>query len=368
MGNGKNYKGVTMIEVLTKLPKYWLSRKTGNVPLPLNYTIGLTYRCNARCKTCNVWDRANKEEELTPEEWEWTFSSLGNSPYWVTLTGGEPFLYKDIEEVFYNLCTICKPTIVNIPTNGQLTKVIYDTVWDMVKMFPKIKVVVNVSLDHYLPFKNDEIRGTTAYYKNAIETIKALQTIHSHNLTVGIHTVISKYNIGELPEISCNLKKLLTNKHNHLAEIAEHRVELKTIGLDITPNASEFSNAIECFYNNAELNGSRGLPRIRQAFRQQYYQAVNRWLSTGKTGIPCWAGYLSCQITPDGEIWFCCIKAKSIGNLKDYLYRFDKLWNNNLAKSYRKLVKDCYCPMANVNYTNMLLDTRSMYRVVRSIL
>ncbi|MGH2502857.1 MAG: radical SAM protein, partial [Ktedonobacterales bacterium] len=48
--------------------------------LPMNITVSVSYRCNSRCKTCNVWLLPNYD--LTVEEWDRSFQSLGRAPYW----------------------------------------------------------------------------------------------------------------------------------------------------------------------------------------------------------------------------------------------------------------------------------------------
>ena len=85
-----------MMQLLTKIPKYQVARAFKTTPpLPINYTLALTFRCQAQCKTCHIHER-EPVAEMTKEEWRLVFEGLGESPYWVTFTGGEPFLYQDI--------------------------------------------------------------------------------------------------------------------------------------------------------------------------------------------------------------------------------------------------------------------------------
>jgi MoaA/NifB/PqqE/SkfB family radical SAM enzyme len=336
-----------------------------NMPLPLSYTLGLTHKCNARCKTCFIYEN-RPINELKPEEWERILLSLGNSPHWVTFTGGEPFLYKDIEEVYYLLVDLCSPKIVNIPTNGQLTERIVEQVWDMAKMCRDTKLIINVSLDHYLPFKNDEIRGVEGYYRNAAKTIDKLNKIHAPNLTVGIHTVVSKYNVNELPAIAINLRKLLKDPNNFITEIAEHRKELRTVGKDIQPTDQDYSNAIECLL--IKQNGRLGLSKIKQSLRRQYYENVIKYLNTGTTGLRCLAGSASVQIDATGEVWNCCIKTLRFGNIRTVNYDLKRLWNTPRAIDVRKQSKDCSCPLANASYTNMLASPKHIYRTAKESL
>ena len=58
-----------MMGLLPRLPAYLTFRRFGRPrPLPFNLVVSVTYRCNSRCKTCNVWKRS--ADELTTEEWE----------------------------------------------------------------------------------------------------------------------------------------------------------------------------------------------------------------------------------------------------------------------------------------------------------
>lgn len=349
-------------KLVSKLPQYYLARKFNlKVPLPVSYTMALTYNCNAKCKTCRIYDKP-RIDQMKVEEWKQIFQNIGNSPYWVTATGGEPFLYKDIVEWYYYLVKYCQPAIVNIPTNGQLHDKILDNVWQMLKLSDKTKLIVNVSLDHYDSKVNDEIRGISGYYQQAIETIKALQ--QHKGLTVGIHTVISKNNINDINVISRILSSLLIDPTHYITEIAEKRVELGTKDLDITPDNDEYKNAIRILKFFAEDQPKT----LIKAFRMNYYDSAIRW-NYDRSHIPCYAGYASCQITPDGEIWNCCIQSKSLGNLRKADYDFKWLWNQVSAQMIRQEVKKCVgCTLANSFYTNSLMDIPTLIKVVKELL
>src|SRR3972149_1169181 len=115
-----------MLSVLLKIPFFKLFRKFG-LPgmLPISYTVSLTYRCNSRCKTCNIYSR--NSDELSVEEYERAFLSIGKSPHWITFSGGEPFLRRDIADICIKAYELCSPRIINIPTNGILSdKIVKD--------------------------------------------------------------------------------------------------------------------------------------------------------------------------------------------------------------------------------------------------
>ena len=112
-----------MLEVLPKIAKMQASYALGKpFALPMNFTISVSYRCNSRCKTCNVWQRPNDDFNL--EEYDKTFASIGRDAYWFTFSGGEPTLRKDLPEMVEAAYRHCRPGIINIPTNGIQDKII----------------------------------------------------------------------------------------------------------------------------------------------------------------------------------------------------------------------------------------------------
>ncbi len=98
------------------------------------------------------------------------------------------------------------------------------------------------------------------------------------------------------------------------------------------------------------------LERIARAFRIKYYDMAKKILQEKRQVIPCYSGFASAQIAPDGDVWTCCIKAKPIGNLREVDYDFSRVWFSPKANAFRKRIKnnECFCPLANAAYTNML--------------
>src|SRR5260370_386190 len=87
-----------MLEVLPKIAKMQASYALGKpLALPMNLTISVSYRCNSRCKTCNVWQRPTDDFPL--EEYDRSFASMGRDAYCFPFSGGEPPLRKDLHEM-----------------------------------------------------------------------------------------------------------------------------------------------------------------------------------------------------------------------------------------------------------------------------
>ncbi len=352
-------------EIIPKIPQYKLFRAY-NFPkiLPLNLTVSATYRCNSRCRTCNVWKK--KTNEFTADEFDKTFKSIGDSPYWLTISGGEPFLRDDIVEISCSAYHHFRPGIINIPTNGILHDKIPARVEDIVKSCPETQIIVNLSIDG-IGEQHDNIRNVKNNFEKAFKTFDALRALDYDNFSLGIHTVISKYNVNEIPRIYEHL--LAKDPDSYITEIAEERVELDTMGSGITPSLEEYSKAIDFLINKIEQEKYSGVSKMTQAFRLEYYDHVKKVLKEKKQILPCYAGFASAHIAPDGDVWTCCIRAEPVGNLRDADYDFKKVWFSDKAYRLRESIKkkECYCPLANAHYTNMLCDIGTMVRVAKRV-
>jgi len=352
-----------MLKVLFKTILYRCFYRWGYPKLlPFSYTFSVTFKCNSRCRTCGVWER--KAEDLTLEEFKKLFSSLGSSPYWVTLSGGEPFLRPDIAELVKALYDTCHPGVINIPTNAILSELIPKKVAEIAGYCKQSDLIINVSLDD-INEKHDEIRGVRDNYKKAMKTYAELKKLDLPNLTVGIHTVISKFNIGRIKEIFEELSKL--GPDSYVTEIAEKREELLTMKADITPEKGDYKTAVEFIIRETEKKQYKGAGRLTKLLRREYYSLVIRMLEEKKQVLPCYAGVTTAHVAADGKVWFCCMKSEPVGELRDKEIGYDlkKIWFTQKAKALRNAIKKerCYCPMANMAYTNMLMSPVTIARL-----
>jgi MoaA/NifB/PqqE/SkfB family radical SAM enzyme len=357
-----------MTQVLTQIPALKASYATGRIlTLPANITVSVSYRCNSRCKTCNVWQLPN--DDLTSEEWDRVFTSLGHAPYWFTFSGGEPTLRPDLPDMVASAYEHCRPGIINIPTNGILDKTIPPRIEQVLRAAPKSEVIINLSLDN-IGSKHDEIRGVPNNWRRAMSTYRQLKELqHSYkNLTLGIHTVLSSYNIDSFPDM-CRFVQDELKPDSYITEIAEERVELDTVGLGITPSVEKYEVAIDVLLESLQGQRLSGVAEVTQAFRRQYYEVVKRTLREHRQVIPCLAGVASAQIAPNGDVWTCCIRAESMGNLREHNYDFGTVWRGGKADQLRRSIKagECYCPLANAAYTNMLTHVPTVTKVAGEV-
>jgi len=357
----------TMASVLARVPLFKLYRAFGwPKMLPLNLTLSPSPKCNSRCLTCNIWMK--REDELTIEEWDKVLASLGHSPYWFTISGGEPLMYPHVVELAQLVYKHCRPGVINIPTNAILP-IIPDRVKRIARLCPESQLIINLSLDG-LGAKHDFIRGIPGNFEKFEERLGQLLALRAQlpNLTVGIHSVISVFSVADLDELIAYADR--SGADQFITEIAEPRVELDTVGLPITPSREQYAQAIDRLIAYVESKQFRGMSKITEALRVEYYKLVKRILDEQDQVIDCYAGWVSAQIYANGTVWPCCVRADDLGNLRNHSYDFKEIWFGEKIKGVRRSIaaKECHCPLANASYTNMLHDLPTLARVGGKIL
>jgi MoaA/NifB/PqqE/SkfB family radical SAM enzyme len=339
-----------------RIAGYKFGRKLGwPLPMPVNLAMSVTERCNSRCKTCNVW-KGSPKNELSVREWEMIFKSIGRTHSWITVAEGEAFISDDLVDIMRTVVENNDPQILLFPTNGILTKRIEESVREILKFF-KGRLIVNFSLDG-VGSLHDSIRGKRGNFKSVIEGVYALKGLkaQSGNLSVGINTVVSKYNIGHLKELSDFVAKEL-HPDSHVFEIARTGESLYNIGMDVGPGRESYLNAM----NNFSGNGENSLTSF---FRNRYYNLLEESLVKNEEVVPCYSGISSGHISSRGDVWACSMKCEVMGNLRKSNYDFRKVWKSRQASLVRRGIKErrCWCTMANVSYTNMLCSPSRLFR------
>lgn len=350
------------LSMLLRVPLFKLYRRFDWPKLlPLNFTLSPSPKCNSRCLTCNIWMK--RENELTIAEWEKVLGSLGRAPYWFTISGGEPLMYPHAVELAQLVYRNCKPGVINIPTNGILES-IPDGVEKIARACVESQLIINLSLDGIGP-KHDYIRGVPGNFAKFEKRLQQLLALRNRlpNLTIGIHSVISVFNVDHLPELIAYADR--SGADQFITEIAEPRIELDTVGLPITPTSDAYRDAIDRLIAYIESKSFKGMARFTEAFRSEYYRLVKQILERQDQVIDCYAGWVSAQIYADGTVWPCCVRADNLGNLRDHEYDFRKIWFGEEIKKVRQSIsrKECHCPLANASYTNMLHDIPTMARI-----
>lgn len=373
-------------DLFTKIAPYlfdyrmnrWFGRKKFH---PMTLTYSVTAACQSKCKTCQIGamfcqDPSRPEKDLTLEEIEKVFKTMA-PVYFFNMSGGEPFMRKDLPEIVALACRYLKPRVIHTPTNAILSDRIIEYTEKIIKIVrdydPTVPFTVKPSIDG-IGDKHDEIRGVKGNFNCLLKTIEGLKKLEEKydNFHLELGTVISNFNINDLEEIEDFVHSLGVESYRN--EVAECRTEFFNLQDPITPPADVYQRLIKDFARKVEENigKKKKLARTTEAMRIVYYDLAGRILAEKKQIIPCYAGVSNVHINFDGGVWPCCVLGydQEMGNLRDYGYDFQKLWHSEKAYDVRKYIrnKNCACPLANQAYSNELMNFPTLFKAgIKSI-
>jgi len=353
---------------LAKIPLYRAFRRRGGPVLPpLAMSFVVTDRCNSLCKTCNIGrryldDPAVADGELDLAEYTRIIRSLPRLT-WVTFSGGEPFLKPDFPEIVARMAELVRPSVINIPTNATLVRGTEAGVRKILSRLGSTRLVVNVSIDG-VGSRHDEVRGFEGNFSLAERTLEALRALGDERLTVGVNTVLSRFNIEDADTIfDYVLAKLQPD--SYVVELAQIRPEYHNAGDRIAPPPELAERALSSFVEKSERHARRGVSRLVRAFRKKYYRDVRRELHD-PVGHECFSAFTTCAVTAHGEVWSNTQRADPMGNLRDFDYDFQRLWRSPEADRARERIRSerCHCETSNVAYSNTLMNPRALPEVL----
>jgi MoaA/NifB/PqqE/SkfB family radical SAM enzyme len=300
---------------------------------PYKVTYAVTYKCNARCTICNIWEKyvktpQKRKEELTLYEIDALFNNFDLS--WISLTGGEPFLRDDLTDI---VCAVEKNNphlhLLTIPTNGSLPTRILKTVEYILEEteIPNVYVSVSVDGDESL---HDRLRGVKGLWKKARKTYALLNTVEHERFNVYVEYTVSKYNAGHLQCVLDSLEVtdsqvVLTAAHSSYFYCTD-KSELHT--------ASSLSQVDQ--YTRLHNNGGaeRILPWLYANLLKKYLQ--------GSPTIQCVSGQSSFFLDPYGFLYPCISMNAPFGNIKES--SLQEIMQTEKALTIVNTIKDRKCP------------------------
>ena len=159
----------------------------------------MTSVCNARCAHCFYPINAGKNE-LTLEEID-RFAATLPPIRLLLISGGEPFLRRDLPELIRVYFERCGFFSASIPTNGFSPEEIARAAEKICSFSPDLSLGVTVSIDGFREF-HDRVRAvpgsTTARWRPSRPCSSS--RARTPNLTAGVTTVFMRDNQREVEE------------------------------------------------------------------------------------------------------------------------------------------------------------------------
>ena len=155
-----------------------------------NVSFSITNRCNSHCSICNIWKEKCFSDEMSVCDIEKLFSNPCFSDVnTVSITGGEPFLRKDINEIIVTLKSVLnKLDRIFLNTNATIIDKVVNTSVLCSSLFKE--TIVSISVDGPKDVHNS-LRGISCY-DNAVVLLNKLQEIP--NVKTSVSMTLSKNN------------------------------------------------------------------------------------------------------------------------------------------------------------------------------
>ena len=298
----------------TALAKAALRANLGRLDFPFKLTFCVTFWCNYRCQTCNIWKMAPRDE-LSLDEIRRFFARSGRF-LWIDLTGGEVTLRKDFIDICQAVIDGCPDLLLlHFPTNGYLTdKVVAaaEAITTRPGRRPE-KLIVTVSTDGD-ETTNDRIRGIEGGWRRQLETFKALRALPGVDVVLGM--TLSAGNVDHYPAAFAAARREVPDLrhdefHVNIVHESPHYLGNTDLGLGAQVNREKLAAAVE------EYAHLRGRPRSPVGYLEHaYLSKVRRYLETGRTPMRCHALSASCFVDSWGNVFPCTIYDRKIGSLR----------------------------------------------------
>ena len=272
----------------------------------MDASIIVTYRCPMRCKMCNIWDNPTKvSEEFKPELLE-KLPKVDT----VNITGGEPFVREDIEDIVKILFTKTKRIVFS--TSGYYS----DRIIQLARKYPQLGFRISIE---GLSCKNDELRGRPGGFDKGLKTLLELRRMGVKDIGFGI--TVSNNNSSDmlqLYELNRNLKMEFATASFHNS-FYFHKYDNKVTNIDEV--CGNFDELIQRLMNEKHP---------KSWFRAFFNLGLINYVKGGRRMLPCEAGTENFFIDPYGNVLPCNGMEEScwfdtMGNLHD-VEDFMTLW------------------------------------------
>jgi len=318
---------------------------------PISLVHFITNRCNARCLHCFIdfEDPKTFQGDLTLDEIRTLTKHVGPSLFNVNLTGGEPFLRKDIWEIAEAYFQNTPIQSVFITTHGQFTEKIQAFLERFIasKFSASRKIIFSFSIDN-LERKHDQNRKVEGLFNQAIKSVRLVEEYQHPRIMGNVAITVTDHNYMDVLEVYDYLKQELKISAFTATAMREEGV-VKRINPDMKKQIhTAYVELTRRIHEDQLHHRTRGFKRDLQG---SLMNAKNRIINEAiaETYVDkhyisrCPAAAMFGVIGNDGQVYPCEILDRPLGNLRDYGMNFLALWENALCHDARRFIKDTHC-------------------------
>jgi len=333
----------------------WAARSMPATPAFL--TLFINSVCNMQCEHCFYWQNLNRTDDLTFDELLALSKSLGKVEN-LNLSGGEPFLRKDIGAVCREFVRRNGVRQIYIPTNGYFTERTIASVEEMLQGPDLSLLAIELSLDGMAEY-HDAFRLSQGSFDRAMETYDALATVQQSDPRLRVHATSTAHggNLDELRRLTGYLLERCPRMDHHNLDVI--RGDRKNPAL-----AAPLMDAYYSLYREVQESWAM---RERDRFGSSV-EPLMQWTKCESAKrqqqvVPCLAGKLSAVVYSNGDVSVCESHAP-LGNLRRQT--FGEIWRSTGAEKRRAAItaRECWCTAAVPLWPSIVFQPTSLVRTI----
>ena len=320
----------------------------GWIPKPHAAHLITTFRCNLKCQGCGSW-KVKEHNDLSTEEWLDVFGQLRSLDI-VKVLGGEPFIRKDIVQLLTGVREIIDPYVMQLTTNGMLTKQVV-TALEAVG-WPGLQLRISVD---GLSNTHDKIRGVDGSHNKVVDTCRKVAELQPRlGFKFGINFALTDSSIDELDEMIAFADSLGAdlipgvNVDPFLVATTPPEIRQQEVIM-----LSDTDRALAAL-RDSRVGLRKQLPGVDHLLsRFLVKQTFGLELEEKVASFPCRELRDLLYMLPNGDVVRCGMDHEAIGNVRDA--RFDDIWYGSRIRKYRKKVDNCPgCMQASIQIMSRL--------------
>jgi len=282
------------------------------------------------------------------------------------LTGGDPFLRKDLPEIVRLFYRNNRVRNLGMPTNGSIPDQVERAVVQILEWCPKLDYAVDISIDG-IGEDHDQIRNLPGLFERAIETYKRLERVRERykNFNLNVAVTVSACNDHKLLELYRYLRDQLGVRTINQLLVRGQPREPETALVDVQKYV-EFSKVMERDLLQAQLTGYGNFPfsDFVNAMKHVRQGIIERIATQKQYQVPCYAANLSAVLYANGDLYPCELLERKLGNVREVGYDFKRLWRSEVVRETAEWIRKtrCFCTY-ECFLTNSILFTPRMLPV-----
>jgi MoaA/NifB/PqqE/SkfB family radical SAM enzyme len=307
------------------------------------FILFVTSRCNCRCEHCFFWRQLQENRDLSFENIKQIARTSGKFRT-LMISGGEPFLRKDLVEIAKLFELHADIENFAVPTNGVETDKIIESVYNICREIENTQVKINLSLDGPEEV-HDLMRGKNGVYRKAVKTLEELLKLKKSlpNLEVNVTSVVCLANLSVIRQFVEHIKTYPVDNHN--IEIIRGEAKNPEYNLNRDTLIQAYFDAIQCTETKSAVTKDRYINHIISGSKLIEAEIKkNNIIHATNWPVACSAGKSICVVEPNGDIKACELR-NCITNISSFDYNLNKLMNSSEMIAERHQIKKdkCFC-------------------------